>query len=45
MAVFRLDIPPHVAEIIRHLPPNVKQSVKAVLWALGEKPNHRSPLP
>ena len=28
MAVYRPDIPPHVAEIIRHLPPDLKRSIK-----------------
>ncbi len=38
MAAFRLDIPPHVAEIIRHLPPDLKRAVKAALHALGRDP-------
>jgi hypothetical protein len=29
VAIYRPDIPPHVAEIVRHLPPAVKRSVKA----------------
>jgi hypothetical protein len=31
MAVYRPDIPPHVAEVIRHLVPDVKRSVKQAL--------------
>ena len=29
MAVYRPDIPPHVAEIIRHLPPDLKREHQA----------------
>ena len=32
---FRFDIPPHVAEVIRHLAPDVKRGVRAALRALG----------
>jgi len=28
-AGYRPDIPPHVAEVIRHLPPDVKRGIKA----------------
>jgi mRNA interferase RelE/StbE len=35
MPVYRPDIPPHVAEIIRHLPPEVKRGIKAALRALS----------
>ena len=35
MAAYRPDIPPHVAEIIRHLPPDVKRSVKQALRSLS----------
>jgi mRNA interferase RelE/StbE len=34
MAGYRPDIPPHVAEIIRHFPPEVKRGIKAALRAL-----------
>ena len=35
MAIHQLDIPPHVANVIRHLPPDIKRSVKAALRALS----------
>jgi mRNA-degrading endonuclease RelE of RelBE toxin-antitoxin system len=41
---FRLDIPPHVAERIRTLPPEVKQSVKHALRLLSSYPAAGEPL-
>lgn len=41
---FRLDIPPHVAEVIRHLPPELKRSIKAALRALSADPTRGQPL-
>jgi len=38
MAAYRPDIPPHVAEIVRHLPPDVKRSVKQALRSLSTNP-------
>ncbi len=38
MAVFRPDIPPHVAELIRRLPPGLKRSIKQTLRALSPNP-------
>ena len=38
MAVYRPDIPTHVAEIIRHLPPTLKRSVKQALRSLSSPP-------
>ena len=38
MSVFQLDIPPHVAERIRHLHPDIKKSLKAALRAVAEDP-------
>lgn len=35
MAGYRPDIPPHVAEVIRHCPPEVKRGIKAALRALS----------
>ena len=35
MAIYRPDIPPHIAEIVRHLPPDVKRSVKQALRSLS----------
>jgi mRNA interferase RelE/StbE len=44
MAVYRPDIPPRVAEIVRHLPPDVKRSVKQALRALSADPFAGAPL-
>jgi mRNA interferase RelE/StbE len=44
MAAFQPDIPPHVAEIIRHLPPDVKRSIKQALRALSVAPDAGEPL-
>ena len=44
MAGFRPDIPPHVSEIIRHLPPDLKRSVKQAVRALCADPFSGDPL-
>lgn len=44
MAVFRPDIPPHVSEVIRHLPPDLKSSIKQALPALCSDPLLGDPL-
>lgn len=44
MPAYRLDIPPHVADIIRHLPPDLKRAVKGSLQALGRDPSLGEPL-
>ncbi|HEY3302752.1 MAG TPA: type II toxin-antitoxin system RelE/ParE family toxin [Candidatus Binatia bacterium] len=44
MAVYRPAIPPHVAEIIRHLHPNLKRSVKQALRSLSAQPFSGEPL-
>ena len=44
MPAYRLDIPPHVADIIRHLPPDLKRAVKGALQALGRDPAFGEPL-
>ncbi len=36
--VWRLEVPPHVAEVVRHLPPDVKLAVKAALRGLVLQP-------
>jgi len=41
---FRFDIPPHVADVIRHLAPDVKRSIRAALRALGADPDLGEPL-
>jgi mRNA interferase RelE/StbE len=44
MSPFLPDIPPEVAEIIRHLPPEIKRSVKKALRVLSEDPEAGEPL-
>jgi mRNA interferase RelE/StbE len=44
MAAYRPDIPPHVTEIIRHLPPDVKRSVKQAIKSLSADPFSGAPL-
>ena len=44
MGVIRPDIPPHVAEIIRQLPPDVKRGVKQALRILSADPSAGEPL-
>lgn len=40
----RIDVPPHVAEVIRSLPPEVKRSVKEALRLLASDPDSGEPL-
>ena len=42
--LFRLDVPPHVAEVIRSLPPEVKYGVKEGLRLLARNPSAGEPL-
>jgi mRNA interferase RelE/StbE len=44
MAVYRPDIPPHVAEMIRHLPPELRQSIKRAVRSLSADPFAGAPL-
>lgn len=44
MAGYRPDIPPHVPEVIRHLPPEVKRGIKAAIRALSDDPAAGEPL-
>lgn len=44
MAGHRPDIAPHVAEIIRHLPPELKRGIKAAIRALSDDPATGVPL-
>jgi len=44
MAAFRPDIPPHVAKVIRHFPPDLKRSIKAAIRSLSADPNGGEPL-
>jgi len=41
---YRLDIPPHVGEILRRLPPELKRPIKSALQALGRDPALGEPL-
>ena len=44
MNPFRPDIPPHVAEVIRSLHPDLKRSVKAAVRAIAAEPGCGVPL-
>jgi mRNA-degrading endonuclease RelE of RelBE toxin-antitoxin system len=44
MAVYRLIIPRHVAEIVRHLTPDLKRSVKHALRSVSADPFAGVPL-
>lgn len=44
MPAYALKIPPHVAEIIRHLPPDLKRAIKGALQALRRDPALGEPL-
>jgi mRNA interferase RelE/StbE len=41
---YRLDIPPHVGEILRHLPPELKRPIKNAFQALARDPALGEPL-
>jgi mRNA interferase RelE/StbE len=44
MAVYRPDIPPHLAEIVRHLPPELKRGIKHAFRSLSADPFAGVPL-
>lgn len=44
MRPFRLVIPPHVAEVIRALPPDLKRSVRSAIRAIVADPEIGQPL-
>jgi len=44
MAVYRPDIPPRIAQLIRHLPPDLKRSIKQALRSLSAHPFSGDPL-
>ena len=44
MKSFRPDIPPHVAEVIRPLHPDLKRSIKAAVRAIATDPGCEVPL-
>lgn len=44
MTGYRPDIPPHIAEIIRHLAPELKRGIKQALRSLSANPLAGTPL-
>jgi mRNA-degrading endonuclease RelE of RelBE toxin-antitoxin system len=42
--VWQIDVPPHVADVIRHLPPEIKRGVKAALRSVAVEPAGGEPL-
>jgi len=44
VALFRAAIPPRVAEVVRHLHPDLKRSVRQAVRALCADPTHGEPL-
>ena len=44
MSAWRVEVPPHVGDVIRHLPPEVKRGVKAAVRALAVDPAIGAPL-
>lgn len=44
MIPLEIDIPPHVAQVIRRLPPDVKKSVKEAIRAIAQDPHLGAPL-
>lgn len=44
MTPFRPDIPPHVAEVIRSLHPDLKRSIKSAVRAIAANPECGEPL-
>jgi mRNA interferase RelE/StbE len=44
MAPYRLDIPPHIADIFRHLAPDLKRGVKQALRSVSADPFAGTPL-
>lgn len=39
MNFYRLDVPPHVSQVIRHLPPDLKRRIKLALRAICQDPH------
>jgi mRNA interferase RelE/StbE len=44
MAAYRADIPPHIADVIRHLPPDQKHSVNQAIRSVSADPFSGAPL-
>lgn len=43
-APYRPDVPPHVAEVLRTLPPDLKRAMKAAIRLLSRNPDAGEPL-
>jgi len=41
---YRLDIPPHIADVIRSLHPDLKQLIKSAIRAICANPEYGEPL-
>jgi mRNA interferase RelE/StbE len=44
VAVYRPDIPPQIADIVRHLPPELKRGIKQAFRSLSADPFAGTPL-
>jgi mRNA interferase RelE/StbE len=44
VSAYRIDIPPHMPEILRHLPPELKRPIRSALRALSVDPALGEPL-
>ena len=44
MVAYRVSVPPHVATVVVHLPPAIKQDIKAALRILSTDPHAGEPL-
>lgn len=44
MAIYRPDLPPHVAKIVRHSPPELERGIKQALRSLSADPFAGTPL-
>jgi mRNA interferase RelE/StbE len=43
-AAFQPDLPPHITDVIRHLPLDLKRSIKAAIRTLSQTPDSGTPL-
>ena len=44
MGSYRVSIPPHVADVLAHVPPAIKQDAKRAIRILSEDPHAGEPL-
>jgi len=44
MTVYRLDVPPHIAKIVRQLPPDLKRGIRQAFRSLSADPFAGTPL-